>query len=63
MQAIGNQKFLASKLNLMAKAQVKIADELNVEIEAVDRLRRVYLDSKTEGSVVDDIKEDDDDGE
>lgn len=62
MQTIGNQKLLASKLNLMAEAHVQIANEFNVEIEAGDRLRRVYLDSETEGSAKDDMEENDNDG-
>lgn len=62
MRAIGNQKLLASKLNLMVEAQVKIGDELNVEIEAGERVRHVYLESETEGNAEYEMEEDDEDG-
>lgn len=61
MRAISNQKLLASKLNLMAESQVKIADELNVEIEANEKIQSVYFDCKTECSEEDELEDDDED--
>lgn len=63
MRVISNQKLLASKLNVMAEAQVKKADEKNVEIMPRDKIQSVFLDFKTEGSEEDEMEEDDEDGE